>query len=552
MPRIHLLSLILAATLLTCPGASCAAHALSRTGTLQGIVERGPDRAAGATLSIAGTGLWTRADSAGRFLLPGVPTGARTVVVWCFGSPVGRRPVLVHEGLSPDQVYLVPPGPDPRSADGRRLFEPDSTTGNVEGTITGAAGSPLPFPSVLLPRTHIGTRPDSEGHFLLPHLTPGAHALEVQARGSEDAIETVQVVAGRTTHVDFRLAARDSRLERFGARASNTWIDSTRLDLPVWPGTYLRACLGPDCAVRPDTVDAPFLPQIRRAHGRFGEYTLRIVPGLGGTLRVSYACGVSTRYRRVRIVDQDDIEATDFDNYDSFDRLDDVLTWTLQYRSSALAPPGRYRVRFETKDGADEVPFIVRWMRVRPDSIVNRGSIVGTVADSTGRPMRGVRLTIENHADYSTSSDSAGRFEFAAVPHGGCRVWTDRSYDEFRPGDTYVPPGGVAYVGMTQQKRAIPTVPGADIRGVVVDERGSPVGYANVIVLGTRRGAQADDHGRFVIPRVPVGTYVVKCQAAGRAPVSQSAIVVAGHDVWLRLVAGSEGTRPMLQVHGAP
>ena len=59
-------------------------------------------------------------------------------------------------------------------------------------------------------------------------------------------------------------------------------------------------------------------------------------------------------------------------------------------------------------------------------------------------------------------------------------------------------------------------------------ERGSPLGYANVIVLGTKQGAASDENGNFVIVGVPVGTYQVKLMATGYDPVIQSVQVNAG------------------------
>ena len=40
-----------------------------------------------------------------------------------------------------------------------------------------------------------------------------------------------------------------------------------------------------------------------------------------------------------------------------------------------------------------------------------------------------------------------------------------------------------------------------------------PGGFANVIVVGTRRGAQADENGNFTITLVPVGSHTIKIQA---------------------------------------
>ena len=71
------------------------------------------------------------------------------------------------------------------------------------------------------------------------------------------------------------------------------------------------------------------------------------------------------------------------------------------------------------------------------------------------------------------------------------------------------------------------TPPGAPAAGVgkiagVVTEKGQPVPYANIIILGTRQGTMTDDNGKFVIPGVNVGSYQIKLMATGYDPVIQS------------------------------
>ncbi|MGH7725556.1 MAG: TonB-dependent receptor [Candidatus Eiseniibacteriota bacterium] len=55
-----------------------------------------------------------------------------------------------------------------------------------------------------------------------------------------------------------------------------------------------------------------------------------------------------------------------------------------------------------------------------------------------------------------------------------------------------------------------------------------PGGFANVIVLGTRRGAQTDDQGNFTITAVPVGTHQLRVQLPGYEARQQSITVNAG------------------------
>jgi outer membrane receptor protein involved in Fe transport len=71
-------------------------------------------------------------------------------------------------------------------------------------------------------------------------------------------------------------------------------------------------------------------------------------------------------------------------------------------------------------------------------------------------------------------------------------------------------------------------------------ERGTPLGYANVIVLGTRQGAASDENGNFVITGVPVGTYQVKLMATGYDAVIQSVQVNAGQVATMTFSVGAQ------------
>jgi len=73
-----------------------------------------------------------------------------------------------------------------------------------------------------------------------------------------------------------------------------------------------------------------------------------------------------------------------------------------------------------------------------------------------------------------------------------------------------------------------------------VSEHGDPVGYANVIVLGTKQGTATDENGNYVIGGVPVGTYQVKLLATGYDPVIQQAVVNANATTTLNFSVGSQ------------
>jgi len=66
------------------------------------------------------------------------------------------------------------------------------------------------------------------------------------------------------------------------------------------------------------------------------------------------------------------------------------------------------------------------------------------------------------------------------------------------------------------------------ITGHVIDqENGQPIPGAAITVVGTSLGALSDEDGNYVILSVPVGTYVVKAQLVGYAPVEVANVRVS-------------------------
>ncbi|HEY8484305.1 MAG TPA: TonB-dependent receptor [Longimicrobiales bacterium] len=68
----------------------------------------------------------------------------------------------------------------------------------------------------------------------------------------------------------------------------------------------------------------------------------------------------------------------------------------------------------------------------------------------------------------------------------------------------------------------------ARILGTVTTEGGQPIAGANVVVVGTGRGALTDAQGRYVINDVPAGTHQVTASLIGYASVTQQVTVVPG------------------------
>ncbi len=87
---------------------------------------------------------------------------------------------------------------------------------------------------------------------------------------------------------------------------------------------------------------------------------------------------------------------------------------------------------------------------------------------------------------------------------------------------------------------AAPSGGGAGTISGRVTERGDGVGYANIIVLGTKQGTATDENGNFLIRGVPVGTYQVKLLATGYDPVIQTVQVNAGATSTLNFTVGAQ------------
>ncbi len=111
---------------------------------------------------------------------------------------------------------------------------------------------------------------------------------------------------------------------------------------------------------------------------------------------------------------------------------------------------------------------------------------------------------------------------------------------------------GLLFVGAVLAPWLAPQPAFAQAMGTVkgrVMEGKQPGAYANVVVLGSRRGGATDDDGYFTIPNVPVGAYTLKVQLTGFEPKSLAITVNAGvNDVGTITVGGSKVVKEIAEV----
>ena len=70
------------------------------------------------------------------------------------------------------------------------------------------------------------------------------------------------------------------------------------------------------------------------------------------------------------------------------------------------------------------------------------------------------------------------------------------------------------------------------IKGRIIDKSTKqPLGFANVVIVGTSKGAMSLDNGEFTITGVPVGTHRVKAMMMGYKTVEEPTVVVNANQV---------------------
>ena len=118
----------------------------------------------------------------------------------------------------------------------RRLDDPE--LGRLEGVVTeGAHGAPLEGVSVVVLDQARAAETDATGGFLFRNLAPGAHVLRSEGLGYGARSDTLEVQAGRITHVVVPLTARPIELQGLAVRVEHRAL---RLDREGFYARRLR------------------------------------------------------------------------------------------------------------------------------------------------------------------------------------------------------------------------------------------------------------------------------------------------------------------------
>lgn len=172
------------------------------------ITGRVTDRADGtpvAGASVSSGSIHVKTNHSGEYRIEDLPEGSYTVDVSAAGYAAVSRSVNVAAGATSVADFALEPLPP--------------TTGSIRGRVTDAAdGSPIAGASVSLKGVSATT--DSKGEYRITDLSEGAEVITVSAAGYADLSQTVEIIAGEVSEVNFGL-------DRLPPPApGDMWVDS--------------------------------------------------------------------------------------------------------------------------------------------------------------------------------------------------------------------------------------------------------------------------------------------------------------------------------------
>lgn len=87
--------------------------------------------------------------------------------------------------------------------------------GRIEGVIKDLKNNiPIPFATIIITGTNIGTTSDPDGKYIITNLEPGFYKLQISSIGYKTIItEDIQVVSNKTTYIDFSLEEQEYAID---------------------------------------------------------------------------------------------------------------------------------------------------------------------------------------------------------------------------------------------------------------------------------------------------------------------------------------------------
>lgn len=203
--------------------------------------------------------------------------------------------------------------------------------------------------------------------------------------------------------------------------------------------------------------------------------------------------------------------------------LADPGSWRIVARASNLEAAS---VQVDVETGLTAVAILDLAAGVRME---------GTVRDEAGRPVPGAGVSIGlSDPALATRTDPNGRYQIRGIPLGIFSVTA--SIDHLRP-DTrdqvaFAIPGGTLHQDFT-------LAAGSAVAGVVLDDAGTPVSRASVILTNeVARMVRTDGMGRFEAAGMGDGPLTLRVTARGFAPAGERGITPGRTDLVIRLVRG--------------
>lgn len=180
---------------------------------------------------------------------------------------------------------------------------------------------------------------------------------------------------------------------------------------------------------------------------------------------------------------------------------------------------------------------VVDWMRPEPPLPLNPtggSGLAGAIVEAPGQGIPGATVVVrrrggDTKAVWTATADAAGRFEFGALPAGRYTVgggktgfassWYAASLPEWGPTEIDLPDGGRISgleVSLVRHASILGTVTDASrrplaahyVRALRIDSRGA-------LPLGGGVQASTDAEGRFAIPELEPGQYLVRVGRGG-------------------------------------